>query len=107
VRIEPRLIEGWFELSQLEQQKGNYQKAFFALHEGARHLPNVVFHHIKPNERSEFINAYVAGYNDYKKRISFPGPLLSQSMFGAQAKVGRNDPCSCGSSKKFKKCCGK
>jgi uncharacterized protein YecA (UPF0149 family) len=22
-------------------------------------------------------------------------------------KVGRNDPCSCGSEKKFKKCCGK
>ena len=22
------------------------------------------------------------------------------------AKVGRNDPCSCGSGKKFKKCCG-
>lgn len=22
-------------------------------------------------------------------------------------KVGRNDPCSCGSKKKFKKCCGK
>jgi preprotein translocase subunit SecA len=24
-----------------------------------------------------------------------------------QPKVGRNDPCSCGSGKKFKKCCGK
>lgn len=23
------------------------------------------------------------------------------------AKVGRNDPCSCGSKKKYKKCCGK
>lgn len=23
-----------------------------------------------------------------------------------QAKVGRNDPCPCGSTKKFKKCCG-
>lgn len=22
-------------------------------------------------------------------------------------KIGRNDPCSCGSEKKFKKCCGK
>ena len=25
----------------------------------------------------------------------------------AQAKVGRNDPCICGSGKKFKKCCGR
>jgi uncharacterized protein YecA (UPF0149 family) len=23
------------------------------------------------------------------------------------AKIGRNDPCSCGSKKKYKKCCGK
>jgi SEC-C motif-containing protein len=25
---------------------------------------------------------------------------------GAAAKVGRNEPCPCGSNKKFKKCCG-
>jgi preprotein translocase subunit SecA len=24
-----------------------------------------------------------------------------------EAKVGRNDPCSCGSGKKYKKCCGR
>ena len=25
----------------------------------------------------------------------------------AEKKVGRNDPCTCGSGKKYKKCCGK
>ena len=30
-----------------------------------------------------------------------------QSVAGAQNKIGRNDPCPCGSGKKFKKCCGK
>jgi uncharacterized protein YchJ len=25
----------------------------------------------------------------------------------ATEKIGRNDPCSCGSNQKFKKCCGK
>ena len=25
----------------------------------------------------------------------------------AEQKIGRNDPCSCGSGKKYKKCCGK
>ena len=29
-------------------------------------------------------------------------PIVNQ-----QPKVGRNDPCPCGSGKKFKKCCGK
>lgn len=35
---------------------------------------------------------------------SKPAPHLAHLR--ADAKVGRNDPCSCGSGKKFKKCCG-
>jgi len=30
----------------------------------------------------------------------------SQTVVRASPKVGRNDPCPCGSGKKFKKCCG-
>ncbi|MBT2698751.1 SEC-C domain-containing protein [Bacillus sp. ISL-40] len=33
--------------------------------------------------------------------ISQNGPILTEN------KVGRNDPCPCGSGKKYKKCCGK
>lgn len=33
-------------------------------------------------------------------------PKVSQVTRG-QPKVGRNDPCTCGSGKKYKKCCGK
>jgi len=29
-----------------------------------------------------------------------------ETFIRSEAKVGRNDPCSCGSGKKFKKCCG-
>ena len=28
-------------------------------------------------------------------------------IVNSKQKIGRNDPCSCGSKKKFKKCCGK
>jgi preprotein translocase subunit SecA len=34
-----------------------------------------------------------------------PGPPPEPER--ASTKVGRNDPCPCGSGKKFKKCCGK
>ena len=37
-------------------------------------------------------------------------PKVSRSgkpFVRSEAKVGRNDPCSCGSGKKFKKCCGR
>jgi HEAT repeat protein len=37
-----------------------------------------------------------------------PAPLAARKPFrNAQPKVGRNDPCPCGSGKKHKKCCGK
>lgn len=34
-------------------------------------------------------------------------PYSSQVPFVAPPKVGRNDPCPCGSQKKYKKCCGR
>ena len=37
----------------------------------------------------------------------FDGKMASQEQFRRDTpKVGRNDPCPCGSGKKFKKCCG-
>jgi len=34
-----------------------------------------------------------------------PAPRPAKAVKGAQ--VGRNDPCPCGSGKKYKQCCGK
>jgi preprotein translocase subunit SecA len=31
---------------------------------------------------------------------------VSKTIKRSQVKVGRNDPCPCGSGKKYKKCCG-
>ncbi len=39
----------------------------------------------------------------YYYNSSFP----SSTMRREEAKIGRNDPCPCGSGKKYKKCCGK
>jgi hypothetical protein len=32
--------------------------------------------------------------------------FLEQLQLGLDTKIGRNDPCPCGSGKKYKKCCG-
>jgi SEC-C motif-containing protein len=34
------------------------------------------------------------------------GHILNQPFRRDQPKIGRNDPCPCGSGKKYKKCCG-
>ena len=36
-----------------------------------------------------------------------PQPMMMPGMPQQQAAVGRNDPCPCGSGKKYKKCCGR
>ena len=50
----------------------------------------------------------VTGYFEAGDRRRSP-PTMSekpQTFAGETQKVGRNDPCACGSGKKFKKCCG-
>ena len=39
------------------------------------------------------------------KNMGKPGKLSTLLREAASAKVGRNDPCPCGSGKKYKKCC--
>jgi preprotein translocase subunit SecA len=39
--------------------------------------------------------------------IGLPSGSKQGSVATAPAKIGRNDPCPCGSGKKYKKCCGK
>ena len=41
------------------------------------------------------------------KWMFFDGDQINEPAHREAAKVGRNDPCPCGSGKKYKKCCGK
>lgn len=50
------------------------------------------------HEKSEFV--FEAGAWYYTNGITLPERLAKAT------KTGRNDPCPCGSQKKFKKCCG-
>ena len=64
-------------------------------------------------EAAEFIPDCVTAIAAYwrgkgPKQISMPLAADPQPQPDrAPTKVGRNDPCPCGSGKKFKKCCGK
>ncbi len=41
------------------------------------------------------------------KPIEPAGERFHRQQNGQKQKIGRNDPCPCGSGKKYKKCCGK
>jgi uncharacterized protein len=57
----------------------------------------------------ELIGPFVLTLNEWRVENHDPGkgisvtPPTQSNSFG---KVGRNDPCPCGSGKKYKKCCG-
>lgn len=64
------------------------------------------------HEHEAFVS-FVARYRDGQKM----GAIIERSRFlkeneqwyyidGIRPSIGRNDPCPCGSGKKFKKCCG-
>ncbi|MDD3401165.1 MAG: SEC-C metal-binding domain-containing protein [Eubacteriales bacterium] len=42
-----------------------------------------------------------------EKRAEILRQFRASKVFVSQTTVGRNDPCPCGSGKKYKKCCGK
>jgi hypothetical protein len=44
-------------------------------------------------------------YRAYRDRVS--EKYTAQAVVPKKPKIGRNDPCPCGSGKKYKKCCGK
>jgi uncharacterized protein len=44
---------------------------------------------------------------EYDPRMHRPMQMLRQNRANRMGIPGRNDACSCGSGKKFKKCCGK
>jgi uncharacterized protein YecA (UPF0149 family) len=44
--------------------------------------------------------------SDNEEKGKFYKKELHRSSAARTAKVGRNEPCPCGSGKKYKKCCG-
>jgi uncharacterized protein YecA (UPF0149 family) len=67
---------------------------------------------IDAEKREELIGGMAAGvigiYRHFEaQRLLGTEPLLNAATFRRTTpKIGRNDPCPCGSGKKFKQCCG-
>jgi preprotein translocase subunit SecA len=69
----------------------------------AKHASGLIFR-AQPGPRQQKARAT----KEYKPGVAQPG-AQPQNIKGARVekKVGRNDPCPCGSGKKYKKCCGR
>jgi uncharacterized protein len=57
-------------------------------------------------EAPELIPMCVAGMHGFWKERRGRPTAVSAHTRGRKAKIGRNDPCPCGSGRKYKRCCG-
>lgn len=104
----------WASLVNDEEHGGTLVPIFALAHE---HDPDPEMRPYKepiPAElRERLINGAAAGvmqiYRYFKARISVPELSIfdSQTYRRSEPKVGRNEPCPCGSGKKYKLCCGR
>jgi SWIM/SEC-C metal-binding protein len=80
---------------------------------GSKKKPIIV--HVQSEERARYVAEvcaahgwhYIIGFEfDKPEDISDLEKALNPSEPIRSEKIGRNDPCPCGSGKKYKKCCG-
>jgi preprotein translocase subunit SecA len=85
---------------QLEQAAEDYE-------EQASHLENVEFRHAEFAEAAAPVAAEAATAAMIGDAMSHGAHGVSEPLGDGVPKVGRNDPCPCGSGKKYKQCHGK
>ena len=101
--------EGWAELLADEDHGGCMIPALMLYHEHDKD-PAMRPNPITPEQREKLIVRMAAGlvsaYQYFRQR-QHPGPSKhSVSVRSGRTRIGRNDPCPCGSGKKYKRCCG-
>ncbi len=81
-------VDFWEHLRDSQQNPTDFSSPIW---DGVQPLGNAIEHLQALNEESEFDDA--------------PGYVVAEPVRNPLRNVGRNDPCPCGSGKKFKKCC--
>jgi len=101
--------EGWAELLADEEHAGCMVPAMILYHEHDKD-PELRPGPISPEKREEIIVQMAAGIVRAYRYFRRGGPRTARAdhIEGrvTQGKIGRNDPCPCGSGKKYKRCCG-
>ena len=102
-QFAPMAIDAQFVLADALTSSDQLDEAFTVLHSMLEHKPQWMFLSAFP----DFSHTFADLYNYLRRQLGKNTlPLLHASALNPPKKPGRNDPCSCGSGKKYKKCCG-
>lgn len=101
--------EGWAELLR-DEEHGGYMVPVLALYHERDDDPAMRPGPIGPEQRETIIAHMAAGllgvYRYFRRQGKPPADSHQSETHRATNKTGRNDPCPCGSGKKYKRCCG-
>ena len=104
VKMAPLAIDAKLTLARLLASRQANDESFTLLTDALSRSSDWQFLAPYPNFSQEFADLY----NHLRRRLGKnDSPALHPSSLASSKKVGRNDPCPCGSGKKFKKCCGR
>lgn len=103
VDYAPTAADAKFALAISLADNDQEREAFAVLHKALKQLPEWTFLSNFP----DFGHAFANLYNQLRRNLGKTDvPAVHPSAITRPKKIGRNDPCSCGSGKKYKKCCG-
>ena len=102
--------DGWAELVNDEVNGGCLIPMMMLCHEHDED-PKMRPQPITPEKREDIVTHMAAGllgaYRYFRAhQEAYAGSASAPESRRSTAKIGRNDPCPCGSGKKYKKCCG-
>ncbi|MET0051827.1 MAG: SEC-C metal-binding domain-containing protein [Candidatus Thiodiazotropha sp.] len=104
--LDPTVMEAGLGVAQVMAKTGEPEPAFRLLSTLLEQKEQWRFLRADELSPKQLGEEFAELFNNLHRRLGIKGlPLLHQSFFGQQRKVGRNDPCPCGSGRKFKKCC--
>jgi HEAT repeat protein len=105
LRLDPLAVEAYCSLGEYQGDKGNPSRAYEYFKKASDHIHTG--HYYRTKEPDQLKEAIVFNLEHFegilKEREEVPGAASREII--KRDKVGRNDPCPCGSGKKYKRCC--
>jgi hypothetical protein len=106
LELEPDSMEAGLGLAHVMADTGSRQDAYDRLCTMLERQAKWRFFRVDELPPAALGHEFAKLYNQLQTGLGFhERPLLHTSFLGNKRKVGRNDPCPCGSGKKYKKCC--
>ncbi len=104
--LEPNAVEGVLQKADTMTVQGDNEDAFQLLDQALESKERWRFFLTDVMSAAQLTAHFARLYNELLGRLGRSDrPRLHASFFGTSKKVGRNDPCPCGSGNKYKKCC--